>query len=121
LDLIEEIKEVVEYVQPERPPPVKHNGYYDARFCNLFLEELETRNFPLYPEGPWFGALRTADYKFKDLPSESVIAPVNGSGYVRETTTGVPERHLYANLHGDHSEGALRQVGAACVKWLSSR
>jgi hypothetical protein len=117
LDLIEEIKEE----PPERPPPAKPNNGYDVRFCNLFVEQLETRHHPNYPTGPWFTALSRADYEYRHLPLEPVSAPVNG--YRPPETAGLPERprQLYANNYGNRSEVGLRQVNAACTRWLSSR
>jgi hypothetical protein len=85
----------------------RNHDCYDQRFTGLFLDELELRGSPRYPDGPWFTALARADYEFKCLgPFKPVIW-----AYQSPETSGV---HEY-----NHDEDLSRSVNLACTRWLA--
>jgi hypothetical protein len=51
--------------------PARHNGY-DSRFCGLFLNELERRGWPRYPDQSWNRALNGADCAYAELGLRSL-------------------------------------------------
>jgi hypothetical protein len=109
------------YAPAKRGPPQKapsaadqpqnsdgnHDGY-DERFCGLFLDELELRGSPRYPQGPWFTALYRADDEYRRLGAR--LKPI---AQIPEST-GVHES-LWMHDH----ESDLKTVNAACTRWLA--
>lgn len=95
-------------------PPARSNGGYDVRFCNLFVDELQLCGRPAYPEPTWFGALRRADYEFRDLgPPRELKPQLCASEAIRVTGIREPGPGAEADL--------CRVVNTACTKWLSAR
>ena len=99
------------------------NGCFDRRFVGLFLDELEQRDHPCYPSGPWFTALARADAEFIHLgPLKPAILRASGS----PETAGVAERGPRELGHGygygaRAEEDISAEVGSACDRWLYRR
>jgi hypothetical protein len=88
-----------------------HDGY-DERFCGLFLDELELRGSPRYPDSTWFTALWRADDEYRRLGPLKPVIKANQS----PETSGVPESLLSHRCDEDLS----RSVNLACSRWLTS-
>jgi hypothetical protein len=86
------------------------NGGYDLRFCGLFLDELELRGSPRYPQSPWFTALARADDEWRRLGPLKPVMRVTQS----PETSGAPE----PLVPPDYEEDLSRSVNRACTKWL---
>lgn len=102
------------------PPP----SHYDRRFVGAFLHQLSLRLNPIYPEGSWLGALRRADYEYRDLPPLRPPPSGHGTGHATlpPQVAGVPEnpQQLYRNYGAYSAEGVLKSVDSACTRWLRS-
>jgi hypothetical protein len=88
----------------------RNHNCYDARFCGLFLDELELRGRPRYPDRRWFIALSRADDEFKSL---GPLKPAIQASRAPETS-GAPE----PLLPYDYEEDLSRSVKLACSRWL---
>jgi hypothetical protein len=104
------------YHQYALEPPRQQNsegnsGGYDERFTGLFLDELELRGSPRYPQPPWFTALSRADDEYRRLgPLKAVLR-----AYQSPESSGVPESLLSHRSEEDLS----RSVNRACTAWLA--
>jgi hypothetical protein len=98
---------------------------YDQRFVSLFLNELELRGFPCYPQISWFTALRRADHEFAALrPLKELRPQLCATETYR--ATGVPEgsaKQLTAYNFGSRTnlEWLSALVNTACSRFLVAR
>jgi hypothetical protein len=98
---------------PENPGQNGDRNYdgYDERFTGLFLDELELRGSPRYPDSPWFTALARADNEWQRL---GPLKPAIKANQTPETS-GLHESLLSHRCEEDLS----RSVNLACSRWLA--
>jgi len=95
---------------PEKCPP-----RYDRRFCAEFLLQLQERNWPHYPDRPWWTALkRAAEIQPCDQP-----APIGGGSPLRNDErswkAGVPQSYIQ-----EGTRWWTYSICKACDKFLAS-